>query len=80
VPQIRKLKQMVIISHLAVIVVYSFLQFYYVLNKPAPLAAMFMLLFIVGAFYFLGWWAILSLLIGGTLGGYQAMAWMRKKP
>ena len=71
---------MIIISHLAVIFVYSFLHFYYTLNKPAPLVAVSMLLFIVAAFYFLGWWAIISLLIGGIFGGYQATAWMRKKP
>lgn len=65
------------IGHVILFFVASFAQFNYALNK-GPGSAILFLTTVAAGVYFLGWWALLTLVVGGMVGGRLAIEQTKK--
>ena len=66
-----------IIGHVVLFFLAGFAQFYFARNKGG-LSAIIFLAVVVGGVYFLGWWALLTFLVGAVVGGKLAIEQNRK--
>ncbi len=65
------------IGHVILFFAAGFVQFNYALNKGPGSAILFLAVIAAGG-YFLGWWALLTLVVGGMVGGRLAIEQMKK--
>ncbi len=65
------------IGHAILFFMAGFVQFNYALNKGPGSATLFLAVVAAGV-YFLGWWALLTFVVGGMIGGRMAIEQMKK--
>lgn len=68
---------MIVVGHIVLFILASFAQFSRMMNAGWTGGAFFFLAILGAGIYFLGWWAILTFIAGGIVGGklwvdYQA--------
>ena len=76
--KIKKLKyflgeDMSIVGHIVLFFLAGFVQFNYIQNKGGFAAVLFLCV-LLGGIYFLGWWAILTFVIGAMAGSKVCFA------